>query len=125
MWIFTRYGFFSIACASGPDGAVDPDKVMVRARLQEHLLSLKDRFPKTDLGKADIQCSKHTDYEYRIVLPKDAWVSALAELASEQTWANFKNEAARSARAKGQRHEYVDALHEIWSVMAALQRNER
>ena len=45
MWIFTRYGFFSIACANKPDGTINHDTVMVRARLYEHLVSLKERFP--------------------------------------------------------------------------------
>src|ERR1019366_6422301 len=81
MWIFTRYGFFSIACATGADGAIDADTVMVRSRLREHLLNLKARFPETELGKAKIQSSGRTDYRYRIVLPKVAWVAALAELA--------------------------------------------
>jgi len=30
MWIFTRYGFYSVACASGPDGSFDKESVMVR-----------------------------------------------------------------------------------------------
>jgi hypothetical protein len=44
MWIFTRYGFFSIACARQSDGAVDPGTVMVRARRRAHLEKLAERF---------------------------------------------------------------------------------
>jgi predicted small integral membrane protein len=124
MWIFTRYGFFSIACASKTDGATDPDKVMVRARMRQHLVSLKERFPDTELGKAEIQSSERTDYRHRIVVSKAAWVAALAELATEQTWANFKNEASRFSRAKKTAHAYVDALHGIWDVMHRLQLKE-
>ena len=62
MWIFTRYGFFSIACASKTDGTIDPDKVMVRARLHEHLVSLKYRFPDSELGKAAILSWDGRDY---------------------------------------------------------------
>ena len=124
MWIFTRYGFFSIACASTPDGAIDTGTMMVRSRLREHLISLKDRFPDSDVGKAEIQSSDHTDYRYRIVVSKSAWVAALAELATEQTWANFKNEASRFSRAKKMAYAYVDALHSIWDVMYRLQVRE-
>jgi predicted small integral membrane protein len=125
MWIFTRYGFFSIACATGADGALDADTVMVRSRLREHLLSLKERFPETELGKAEIQSSDHTDYRYRIVMPKAVWVAALTELATEQTWSNFKNETSRFTRAKKAAYTYVDALHRIWDVMHRLQVQEK
>jgi hypothetical protein len=124
MWIFTKYGFFSIACANDAGGKIDPDKVMVRTRLREHLDSLKERFPKTVLGQAEIQVSEHTDYRYRIVVPKADWVAALAELATEQTWANFKTEAGRFSIAKKKAHAYVDALHSIWDVMHRLQMKE-
>lgn len=37
MWLFTRYGFFSVVCARQGDGShvmpVDPDRMMVRARV--------------------------------------------------------------------------------------------
>ena len=124
MWIFTRYGFYSIACATGVDGTIDTDTVMVRSRLREHLLSLKARFPETELGKAEIQSSDLTDYRYRLVLPKAAWVAALAELATEQTWSNFKNETSRFSRAKKAAYAYVDALHRVWDVMHRLQVQE-
>lgn len=125
MWIFTRYGFFSIACATGTDGTLDTDTVMVRSRLREHLLSLKERFPETELGKAEIQSSDHTDYRCRIVMPKAVWVAALTELATEQTWSNFKNETSRFTRAKKAAYTYVDALHRIWDVMHRLQVQEK
>src|SRR5208283_5691505 len=116
MWIFTRYGFFSIACADTEDGSIAPDKVMVRARLNKHLEILKERFSDTEVGMAEIQSSGHTDYKYRIVVSKSAWVAALTELASEQTWSNLKNEASRFSRVKKMASTYVDALHSIWDV---------
>ncbi len=124
MWIFTRYGFFSIACASKPDGTISPDTVMVRARLHEHLVSLKNCFPDSELGKAEILSWDGRDYRYRIILPKAAWVATLAELAAEQTWSNFKNETSRFSRAKNMTSAYVDALHRIWDVMHRLQLQE-
>jgi hypothetical protein len=49
MWIFTRYGFFSAVCAREGDGAhgrpIDPDRIMVRARLRDHLERLIAAFP--------------------------------------------------------------------------------
>jgi len=121
MWIFTRYGFFSIACANKTDGTIDPDNVMVRARLHEHLVSLRDRFPDSEIGKAEILSWDGRDYKYRIIVSKVAWVYALTEMAAEQTWSNFKNEASRFSRAKKMAHAYVDSLHQIWEVMHRLQ----
>jgi hypothetical protein len=57
-------------------------------------------------------------------LPKTIWVAALAELATEQTWSNFKNGTSRFSRAKKAAHAYVDALHRIWDVMHRLQVQE-
>ena len=125
MWIFTRYGFFSIACANSTDGTINPDTVMVRARLHEHLVSLKDRFPDSELGKAEILSWDGRDYRYRIIVPKAAWVAALAELATEQTWSNFKNETSRFSRAKKAAFGYVEALNRIWDVMHRLQVQEK
>jgi hypothetical protein len=32
MWLLTRYGVYSIACANKPSGGVDLDTLMIRAR---------------------------------------------------------------------------------------------
>src|SRR6516165_1949779 len=93
MWIFTRYGFFSIACARKPDGSLDPQTVMVRARCKRHLQALQSRFPGLD-GFEIITLLNH-DYRYRVVIPKDAWMAALTAIAAEQEWSNFKDETAR------------------------------
>jgi hypothetical protein len=44
MWLFTRYGFYSIACARKPDNSIDPNLVMIRARILGHLKNLQKRF---------------------------------------------------------------------------------
>jgi hypothetical protein len=41
MWLFTRYGFYSVACALKENGAADPARVMIRARCAAHLEQLK------------------------------------------------------------------------------------
>ena len=117
MWIFTRHGFVSVACASKQDGTIDEDTVMVRARSRQHLVNLKERFPGTELGNAEILVSAGTDYEFRVIVAKVAWASILSELAMEQTWSNFKNEASRFAAQKKMVHGYVHALHDIWGIM--------
>lgn len=121
MWVFTRYGFVSIACARKQDGSLDEDTVMVRARARKHLENLQERFPETGLGKGEILTGAGTDYRYRIIVPKAEWASILSQLALEQTWPNFKNEASRFSGLKKVSGMYVHALHEIWAIMADLQ----
>lgn len=124
MWIFTRYGFFSIACANGEGGAVDENAVMVRARSREHLEGLRERFSNTPIAAAPILSDAGTDYKFRVIIPKAEWASILSQMATEQTWSNFKNEASRFSHAQHSSNRYVDALHDIWHVMAEYQ-NER
>lgn len=122
MWIFTKYGFFSAVCARQGDGShgrpVDVNRIMVRARLREHLEALKARFP-TILGRCKIQEFVGTDYAYRLFIGKSSWSRILAEMAEETDYDNFK-----SAVAKHQIYaasEYEHALHDVWSVMNELQ----
>jgi hypothetical protein len=109
MWIFSVYGLYSIACADKPGRVreIDPDTVMVRARMSEHLENLKERF---GYGKTEfpIKTSQETDYRFRIMMPKVIWVNILMQLAEEQTWRNFKNEAAKFEREHTKGRRYVD-----------------
>lgn len=123
MWVFTKYGFFSIACARNSNGEVGQDTVMVRARGDEHPRNLQERFPGTVIAAAKIQINRGTDYKFRIIVPKRDWLSALSEMASEQSWSNFKNEAASFARLKKQGSAYLQALHQVWESMSQLQSN--
>jgi hypothetical protein len=120
MWIFTRYGFYSIACASKPDGSLDSQSVMVRARCIDHLRSLQKRFPALAVG--NILELPNRDYRYRLIIPKASWTAIVGELAQEQVWSNFKNEGAKYQGTSGR--GYVDALHEVWGVMNRLQQDE-
>jgi hypothetical protein len=118
LWIFTRYGFYSIACARKSNGAVDPATVMIRARLAAHLRNLQERFPA--IAGAEILTLPDCDYRYRLILSKDVWADTLSALALEQDWSNFKNEVAKF----GGRDHYEQALHNVWSEMMQLQRRE-
>ncbi len=95
MWIFTKHGFFSAVCARQGDGKhgqpVDPDRIMVRARVRSHLEALKQRFPDL-LGEGEIREFAGTDYAYRLFVQKSAWMRVLAGLAEETDYDNFKSE---------------------------------
>jgi hypothetical protein len=123
MWIFTKHGFFSAVCARQGDGKhgrpVDPDRIMVRARLRSHLKALKEHFPDL-LGDCEILESAGTDYAYRLFVQKPAWAQVLAGLAEETEYDNFKSEVARHQGKAGAAYER--SLHEVWSVMHRLQK---
>jgi len=120
MWLFTRYGFFSIASAMNDDGhscTPDPDTVMVRARQKRHIENLNKRFPQ--LTEFLINTEATADYRYRIIVPKSIWSNVVLELVNEQVWSNFKGEVGRFL---GQEFDdYEHALHRVWGVMRHLQ----
>jgi len=123
MWLFTKHGFYSSVCARQGDGShdqpVDPDRIMVRARVRSHLESLKTQFNDL-LGDCDIREFAGTDYAYRIFVPKSVWSQVLVGLNEEMDYDNFKSEVARHQGSAGA--DYEHSLHEVWSVMNRLQK---
>jgi hypothetical protein len=123
MWLFTKHGFFSAVCArqdAGKHGQpVDPDRIMVRARVRGHLEALKKRFPEL-LGECEILESAATDYAFRLFVQKSAWVDVLAGLGEETDYDNFKAKVAEHQGKAGAAYER--ALHEVWAVMHRLQK---
>jgi hypothetical protein len=122
MWIFTKHGFFSAVCARQGDGKhgqpVDPNRIMVRARIRSHLEALKKRFPDL-LGESEIQESAGTDYAFRLFIQKSAWTQVAAGLAEETDYDNFKSDVARHQGKAGAAYQH--SLHDVWSVMRKLQ----
>ena len=109
MWLFTRYGFYSISVMTGSE------KTCIRARRNGHLQALHDRFAR--LRRCEITISEASDYRYRMLVPRRAWESAMLELVREQTWSNFKNEVARFNGCD----DYERALHSVWAIMREVQ----
>ncbi len=105
MWIFTRYGFYSLS--------VNGDIAWIRGRKKNHLQSLKDRF----LLEGTIEENIGTDYKYRIKTDKSTACSMMYELAHEQDWSNFKNEVARYSKDR----TYTRTLHDVWDIMYGIQ----
>jgi len=123
MWIFTRYGFYSVVCAKLPFEGLEvtySDRVSIRSRRKQHILALQQRFP--ELSSANIWRSDERDYRYRIVVVKELWASIAAQLAREETWTNFKDEVGRFQGKQGK--DYVHVLHEVWAVMKKFQHAE-
>ena len=122
MWLFTKHGFYSAVCARKGDGnhdqPVDPDQIMVRARVRGHLESLKEHFSDL-LADFEIMEFSGTDYAYRIFVPKPIWSQVMVVLTEEMDYDNFKSEVARHQGRSGA--DYEHSLHEVWSVMNSLQ----
>lgn len=123
MWLFTKHGFYSAVCARQGDGGhgqpVDPDRIMVRARICSHLEALKERFSDV-LADCEIKEFSGTDYAFRIFVDKSVWSQVLAGLNEEMDYDNFKSEVARHQESDGA--DYEHSLHEVWSVMNRLQK---
>ena len=123
MWIFTKYGFYSAVCARQGDGGhnqpVDPNRIMVRARVRKHLDALKDRFSGL-LADSEIMEFPGTDYAFRIFVDKPVWSRVLVGLNEDMNYDNFKSEVARFQDHVGA--DYEHALHDVWSVMFEIQK---
>ena len=123
MWLFTKHGFYSAVCARQGDGSygqpIDPDRMMVRARLRSHLEALKRRFPDL-LTQSEIIESAGTDYAFRLFLPRSEWSQVVAGLTEEMDYDNFKSKVARHQGKAGA--DYEHSLHEVWAVMNRLQK---
>lgn len=122
MWLMTKLGFFSVVCArpgygAASDAGIDPDRVMIRARMRGHLLALRERFA-PELEKYSIQETPRADYRWRLICPKSVWAARLRELALYTGYDNFKDACGAT---HGEDSPYVHALHTTWSTMLRLQ----
>lgn len=121
MWIFSKYGFFSSVCARKGDGShgnpVNPDLVMVRARLRRHLEDIAEAYPE-QLGGCSISESSGTDYRFRMFVDKTSWMHVVASMTNELDYDNFKNEAAR---LHGHDSDYLRSLHAVWEIGSRMQ----
>lgn len=123
MWLFTKYGFYSAVCARQGNGSyeqpVNPDQIMVRARLRSHLESLQQHFSDL-LADCAIREFVGTDYAFRIFIPKVTWSQILVRLSEEMDYDNFKSKVAQHQGVAGA--DYEHSLHNVWSVMNRLQK---
>jgi len=121
MWLFTKYGFFSVVSArkgfGEPGKPVDPDRVMIRSRSRTHLEQLQDRFP--SLQGSRIESFSHSDYPFRVFVQKAVWSLVMKDLADELDYDNFKGVIGRQPD-EGQ---YLDCLHDVWAIMRRLEKN--
>ncbi len=84
----------------------------VRARTERDIRNL------ADLIDAEPQRSDHTDYRWRIHYRKEEWAQALATMAREVDYDNFKSRIGREDPDR------AHLLGDVWSVLYELQRRD-
>jgi len=108
MWLITPRGFYSAVAKPG-DG---DEFVTVRARSEHDIRNL------ADLIDAKPSRDEGTDYRWRLRCPKTEWAQAVATMAQEIDYGNFKNRIARDDPDR------AHLLAGVWEVLAELQRRE-
>jgi hypothetical protein len=101
MWVCFNDGFVSAV-----EHRQDPSMLMVRARREEILQSL---FP-----GVEIVLGGSTDYQYRVVVTKEAFAAVLSDRVSEISYSNFKNSV--------EDEELHDLYRQFWELHFAYQR---
>lgn len=107
MWIFTNEGFFSVV-----EVRDNSDELMVRARRRGDL----EAFIRVSAASPDTTIieTKHADYRYRVIVPRDAWVEYVAQAARGIDYTNVKATIGRG-------HERHQAMMQVWHAMRQLQ----
>jgi hypothetical protein len=109
MWIITAHGFYSVV--QKPEDVAN-GTVTIRARVRADLEALGAYLP--TMGA--IVDSVETDYRYRIVAPRADFSSAVAAMANEIGYDNFK-----SAVAARQGPERAEVYSSLWLDLLTLQ----
>ena len=106
MWLMTTRGFYSIV-----EDFHDRDQLLVRARVREDLGAVADLVP-----GLEVEETPERDYRFRASVARDVWASAVAQLAREIDYPNFKN-AVAERQGVDRAHVYGD----VWATLLELQ----
>lgn len=106
MWILTTRGFLSVVAHRE-----EPGCVLVRARRREDLEALREQLPDLELRE-----DRAADYRWRTTLTRESWAAALARLAGQIDYDNFKSAVARRQGA-----ERAAPYGRVWAELRSLQ----
>ena len=109
MWLITTRGYSAV------EDHQQPGCVRVRARAHEDLTALADVIP-----SLVVEETPDRDYRFRASVAREAWASAVAQLAREIDYPNFKNAVAGRQGSK-RAHVYG----EVWATPLGLQEGGR
>lgn len=110
MWIMTTRGFYSAV-----QHRDFPTRLLIRARCKEDIDNLHDLLPNSKPYRHD-----YSDYEWRLDCTVAEWAGALASMALDIDYANFKNAVSREQGAKR-----ASVYHQVWSLLLTLERSDR
>ena len=113
MWLATKFGFYSIVQKQALDDGGSPC-FHVRARVRTDLENL---LTATGLQREILEWPD-ADYRYRIIIDAEDLTHLMLVLVENLDYGNFKSMIAATPEQRGKLHAY----HEIWEVMARLQR---
>lgn len=86
MWIFTRYGYYSVV-----EHNQNPDFVLIRARKDVDLKRLAAVVTGLGFDEPTISHTPANDYLWRVTLPKWQWAKTVEAMAQAIDYTNFKN----------------------------------
>ncbi len=107
MWVITTTGFYSVV-----EHRRDPERLIIRARAREDIEALRQWIP-----AIEPRSDPAADYRWRAVVARAEWVVAVAQIAGEVDYPNFKTAVA-------QRQGAARACHytEVWQTLRRIQR---
>ncbi len=114
MWLQTTDGFFSVVEHRDND-----ELVLIRARAREDLENLT-RYEAEGFEDQHIIEDLRADYQWRLIVPRAAWLEVLTKLTNEIDYDNFKD----AVKAK-QGQERASLYMSIWGILRRLQFPER
>jgi hypothetical protein len=107
MWTLTNFGAFSTTLRDEKDVAKNDDRLLqVRARRAKHLEDLRDRYMPSAGGIVRLP---HRDYEFRLYCTHDDWALAVARMAQDIDYGNFKNSVKD--------HDLHNAYMRVWNAL--------
>lgn len=109
MWIATTQGFYSAVAHRE-----HPDFVIVRARSRTDLEALRKQIPEIEPFE-----DRTADYRHRALVSRSEWVAAVAQLASEIDYDNFKSAVATRQGAKR-----AGIYGRVWADLLEIQTGE-
>lgn len=113
MWLFTRYGFFSVV-----QDHQKRKNVLIRARNRKHL---EDLFVSLDFhtphsAKEVIEETPDRDYRYRVSVDRRAYAGLLQSLAMDLDYPNFKDSVHQRLSKD---IPYNQLVNKVWQIVAS------
>lgn len=113
MWVFTTQGFYSAVAHRDI-----PDHLLIRARVKADLERLSTQLPDAHV-KARIFKDDGADYQWRLLVTKQEWATALSRMTFELNYPNFKNEVRVRQGAKR-----ASLYSSVWSTLLKLDKRK-